>query len=622
MTALGISHVRLGEFAWSLYEPAEGKFDFSWLDKAIDVLAGAGLKLIMCTPTATPPSWLIEKYPDVLPYGKDGRALNFGSRCHYSFSSKTYYELSCRITEKIAQKYGRHPAIVAWQTDNEYGNHGTARSYGEVDLTAFIQWLNKKYGTIEKLNQRWGNAFWSMNYTSFSQIPFPHTTAAEANPIHSLDFARFTSEMVMRFNAAQTDILRSYCKNAMLTHNFMGYFTDFDHYELCKNLDLASWDNYPLGFLDVLHSDRADKERYCRTGHPDISAFFHDLYRCCGHGNLWIMEQQPGPVNWAFHNPIPLAGMVRFWTWQAYAHGADLVSFFRWRQLPYAQEQMHAGLLLPDNSEAAAYQEVALLNSETNKLPKLTTSGAEVAILFDYETVWLLDVQPQGRNFKYFDWVFACYQALRISGINVDFVSTTSSLNDYKLILIPSLPIVRETMMKDIRQTKAHFLWGPRSGSKTEDFQIPPNLPPGPLTKFIPLRISQVESLRDEIPIKGQGVFGNFSAHRWREIVQSNLTAQAQCTDGNGIFFSHDNHHYLATLLKSSSLQQLIGHLLMLSGVEKHSMPTDVRRRSCGELDFIFNFGPEPYTLQASPQQLVLGSDKLKQGQCAAIVKK
>lgn len=620
MAAIGLDYIRLAEFAWSRYEPSEGHDDFAWLDKAIETLAGEGLKIVMCTPTATPPSWLIEKYPEVLPYDQHGNPRHFGSRCHYTFNSSRYRELSCAITEKLAKRYGKHPAVVAWQTDNEYGNHNSVYSYGPVDLKAFHQWLEQKYGNIQELNRRWGNAFWSMDYTSFSQVPLPHSTVTEANPIHSLDFARFSSEMVIRFNSAQTDILRSLCPNARLTHNFMAFFSDFDHFALCDSLDVPSWDNYPLGFLDSHHSDLANQLRYHNVGHPDISAFFHDLYRSCGKDNLWIMEQQPGPVNWAPHNPIPLPGMVHFWGWQAFAHGADLVSYFRWRQAPYAQEQMHAGLLMPNNEEAPAYRQIAQLNEDRQKIPELPFHQSQVAILFDYETRWLLNIQPQGINFNYYDWIFSCYQALRRLGVNIDFVSASSSFKDYRLILIPSLPIITEATLKNIQQADAHFLWGPRSGSKTEDFWIPPQLPPGPLHQLIPITVTEVGSLRDQIEINGKGVFGNFSAHRWKENIRSDLSPQAKFADGSGAFYSHNNHHYLATLLKPDSLRSLLTHLFKLTKIESKELGPDLRRRSCGELDFLFNFGPQTHKL--SKEQLVLGDKNLSQGQFAVIRKK
>ena len=165
---------------------------------------------------------------------------------------------------------------------------------------------------------------------------------------HVLDFRRFSSWQVKEFNREQCLILRESSPGRDLTHNFMGFVTDFDHHDLAEDLDVAAWDSYPLGFLEQFWFGDDDKHRYARQGHPDVSAFHHDLYRGVGRGRWWVMEQQPGPVNWARYNPAPLPGMVRLWSLEAFAHGAEVVSYFRWRQAPFAQEQMHAGLLRPD----------------------------------------------------------------------------------------------------------------------------------------------------------------------------------------------------------------------------------------------------------------------------------
>src|SRR6185436_1752930 len=350
MADLGLRYVRIGEFAWSAVEPRPDQFDWGWLDRAVKTLGDAGLKIVMGTPTATPPKWLIDRSPEILPVDERGRRRGFGSRRHYCFSSRVYREESARITQTYAERYGAHPAVAGWQTDNEFGCHNTVHSYSPDALRAFRLWLRERYGAVQNLNAAWGNRFWSMEYTSFDEIDLPMGAVTELNPSHRLDFFRFSSDQVASFNDEQVAILRRHSPGRFVTHNFMGAFLDFDHWKLARDLDLASWDSYPLGFTDTAPMiTRAEKERYAQTGHPDISAFHHDLYRSVGRGKFWVMEQQPGPVNWARWNPSPAPGMVRLWAWEALAHGAEVVSFFRWRQAPFAQEQMHAGLNRPDN---------------------------------------------------------------------------------------------------------------------------------------------------------------------------------------------------------------------------------------------------------------------------------
>ncbi|MEM9224828.1 MAG: beta-galactosidase, partial [Pseudomonadota bacterium] len=343
MADAGISVVRIGEFAWSPLEPRPGDLRFEWLDEAIEVLGNAGHGVVLGTPTATPPRWLLDKHPDMLAIGADGRRRGFGSRRHYDFSHRGYREECRRIVQLIAERYGHHGAVEAWQIDNEYGCHNTTLSYSPAALSAFREWLEARYGSIDALNEAWGNVFWSMHYNRFNQIDFPHATVTTPNPAHSLDFRRFASDEVVTFNRAQVDIVRRFSPGRTVLHNYMGRVLDFDHFAVGQDLDAASWNSYPLGFLeDRVTADASHKHRFARQGDPDMQAFHHDLYRAVGKERWWIMEQQPGPVNWAPHNPAPHAGMVRLWCLEAFAHGAEVVSIFRWRQAPFGQEQMHA----------------------------------------------------------------------------------------------------------------------------------------------------------------------------------------------------------------------------------------------------------------------------------------
>ncbi len=373
MAETGLSWVRIGEFAWSRLEPAPGVLHFEWLDRAIDTLGQAGLKVILGTPTATPPRWMLDRHPDMLARDVEGRPRGFGSRRHYCFSHEGYREECARIVALLAERYGQNSHIAAWQTDNEYGCHDTVISYSNAALMAFRAWLMAKYGQINSLNTAWGNVFWSMEYQTYDQIGLPNLTVTEPNPAHVMDFLRFSSDQVVGFNRLQTDILRAHT-DAPLIHNFMGRVLEFDHFELAEDLDIASWDSYPLGFLEDRSDEGEDwKRRFMRQGDPDFQAFHHDLYRATGRGRWWVMEQQPGPVNWAPYNPAPLPGIARLWAWEAFAHGAEAVLYFRWRQAPFAQEQMHSGLLRPDRQAAPALAEARAVAEEIAAAPEVGT---------------------------------------------------------------------------------------------------------------------------------------------------------------------------------------------------------------------------------------------------------
>ena len=596
MAAMGLSWVRIGEFAWSRIEPEPGRFTWDWLDRAIETLAAEGLKIVLCTPTATPPKWLVDANPEMLAIDAEGRPRRFGSRRHYCFSSEAYRAEAQRITRAVAERYGRHPAVGAWQTDNEYGCHDTTLSYSPNAVLRFRWWLEARYGAIEALNAAWGAVFWSQEYRDFEEVDLPTLTVTEANPSHLLDFRRFASEEVASFNRLQTEILREASPGRPITHNFMGFYTEFDHFRVAADLDFASWDSYPLGFLEQFFFSDADKTRYMRHGHPDVAAFHHDLYRGCGRGRWWVMEQQPGPVNWARYNPAPLPGMVRTWTWEAFAHGAEVVSYFRWRQAPFAQEQMHAGLNRPDRSEDQGGVEARQVAAE---LPAVGDLGpcdrATVALVFDYEADWCTDIQPQGRGFRALELTFEVYGALRRRGLDVDILPPDADFTGYAVVIVPCSPTLDDAAVDRLQASGAIVLCGPRTGSRTVEGHIPLTLSPGALQAVFPIRITRVESLR---PGAGPTVtLGNETLHArlWREHVEAgSAEVLGRFDDGAPALIAASRWRYLATWPEPALMDAVIGGLLADAGVTAERLDEGVRTRTRGDLRFAFNFAPEP----------------------------
>ena len=593
MAEIGITQVRIGEFAWSRIEPVPGTFEWGWLDRAIETLHQHGLHIVLGTPTATPPKWLIDAHPDVLAVDAHGRPRHFGSRRHYCFSSLTYRAECARIVEALATRYGKHPAIAAWQTDNEYGCHDTIISYSKSARAAFRLWLAAKYAKIEALNQAWGNVFWSMEYRSFEEIDPPVETVTEANPAHRQDWARFASDEVAAFDRVQTDILRAHSPGKDVLHNYMGMFTAFDHFKLGKQLDVAAWDSYPLGFLEQAWWPDATKERFLRQGHPDFTAFHHDLYRGVGQGRWQVIEQQPGPVNWAPWNPAPLPGMVRAWTWEAFAHGAECVSYFRWRQAPFAQEQMHAGLLRPDSAEAEAAGEARQVAAELEAVAGATTNQAPVALLFDYEAIWANQIQPQGRDYRGLELLIHFYSAARRLGLSVDVVHPSADLSGYQLILCPLQIFWPEGLSAKIKASGAACVLGPRAGSKTQDFQIPADLAPGPAQELISLVVSRVESLRPGHVEQA----GPFKVTRWLEHIQTDLVPEAFTTNGHGIWYHTDKVDYLACWPDAALLDAVLRRRCEARGLATLSLPDGLRLRRRGGFMFAINYEAETVNL-------------------------
>jgi beta-galactosidase len=485
--------------------------------------------------------------------------------------------------------------VIAWQTDNEYGCHDTTISYSPMAARRFRFWLRARYGEIAALNSAWGNVFWSQEYRAFEEIDPPTQTVTEANPAHRLDYNRFASDEVVRFNRAQTEILRRHAPGRDILHNFMGFYTEFDHFDVARDLDVAAWDSYPLGFLEQFWFSAEEKARYLRQGHPDIAAFHHDLYRGVGRGRWQVIEQQPGPVNWAAYNPAPLPGMVRLWTWEAFAHGAEAVSYFRWRQAPFGQEQYHAGLLRPDRSEDVGATEARAVAAELERVGALAASArAKVALVFSYEADWLMLIQPQGGDFRWLCLAFEVYSALRRVGLDVDIVDARDAFAGYDLIVVPSLPIVPAGFLQRVQASGAVVVFGPRSGSKTEHVAIPDRLAPGALAELIPARVLRVESLP---PGAGARVLcgdRTLASRSWREHIGTSAETVATFEDGGPAWIKSGSMHYLAAWPEPEFFDAVIAAAAVQAKLETQALPEGVRLRRRGGLRFAFNYAPEP----------------------------
>ena len=590
MADTGLTWVRIGEFAWSRLEPEPGDLRFEWLDRAIETLGSQGLKVVLGTPTATPPRWMIDKHPDMLAVDAEGRPRGFGSRRHYCFSHEGYRQECDRIVRLFAERYARNPHVGAWQTDNEYGCHDTTVSYSEAALKEFRIWLKDRYASIYALNRAWGNVFWSMEYRSFGDIGLPNLTVTEANPAHSLAFLRFSSDQVVRFNKRQVDIIRAH-SDAPVSHNYMGRITDFDHFKVGDDLDIATWDSYPLGFLeDRVGADMAAQKRFARQGDPDFQAFHHDLYRAVGKGRWWVMEQQPGPVNWAPYNPAPLPGMMRLWAWEAFAHGAEAVCYFRWRQAPFAQEQMHAGMLRPDNADAPAIIEARHVAGELKDAPDVSAPQAPVALIFDYDADFAWKVQPHGTGLSYFQLAFDHYKAFRRLGQSVDILRPeTRDFSGYKIVAAPGLMHMPEDLKQALYDCGCEVLLGPRSAARDPDFVIPVPLPPD--FPDLEVTVSRVESLRPDSPLGFQGG-GCFRGYR--EEIEGAADSLYLLENGEPAAKRTDTITYMAGWGDDAALDRMVIDLCSRAGLEIRAMPDGVRCRDTTDMRIWLNYGSEP----------------------------
>ena len=586
MVDAGLKWVRIGEFAWSRLEPTPGAYDWGWLDRAVETLGEAGLKIIMGTPTATPPRWMVDRHPSMLAVDAEGRPRGFGSRRHYCFSHQGYIGECRQIVRAMGERYGRNAHVAAWQTDNEYGCHDTTISHSDAARAGFRDWLAQRYQSVAALNRAWGNVFWSMEYDTFDQIDLPNLTVTEPNPAHVMAFRRYASDAVVAFNRAQAQVLRG-LTDAPLIHNYMGRITEFDHFAVGADLDVASWDSYPMGFLlDRIEGNDAHQRAYLRQGDPDFQAFHHDLYRAVGRGRWWVMEQQPGPVNWAPYNPAPLPGMPRLWAWEAFAHGAETVAYFRWRQAPFAQEQMHSGLLRPDSQPAPALGEATTVAREVAELGEITQEQAPVALIFDYPSQWAWEVQPQGADFDYFRLVFAVYRALRRAGLSVDIVPPDpEALVGYKMVLAPGMAAMEDGLKAALATHPGEVLVGPRAASKTPEMLIPVPLPPD--LPGLDVTVARVESLPPDVavPLAGGGAL-----RHWVEDLEGAAEVVETTAEGAPVMVRAGRLAYLGGWPEDATWDRLIGDLAGRAGLETMTLPEGLRIRDTAHRRFVFNY--------------------------------
>jgi beta-galactosidase len=503
MQAAHVRVVRIGEFASSRMEPREGQYDFGWLDRAIAAAARHRIVVVLGTPTAAPPAWLTQAYPDTLRVGQDGVRDEHGNRQQFSFASARYRRFAHAIAEQMAQRYGRNPHVVGWQLDNEYAQ----ASFDPEAKAQFHAWLQRKYGSIEALNRRWATAYWSQTYNDFAQIPV-HEDGQ--NPALLLEWKRFVSDTWTDYSRNQIDAIRAHADpRQFITTNTMGWFAGFDAYKVHDVLDIAAWDDYVAG------------ERYDWVD----NAARHDLTRGYKQRNYWVMETQPGFVNWRATNVALRKGQVRAMAWQAVAHGADAVSYWQWRAAPNGQEEYHGTLVGADGEPVPVYAEIQQVGAEFAKAGAAlagTTPHAEVALINDFDSRWALGFQKHSADFDPVVQMKSFYRPLRQQAQVVDVVSALAPLDGYKLVVAPSLNVLSEAQAQRLKayvEHGGHLVLGPRSAMKNADNGLQQQRQPGPLGELLGGRVQQFYALDKPIPVAGAA--GEGSAKIWAEQLQA-----------------------------------------------------------------------------------------------------
>ncbi|MCX5333017.1 beta-galactosidase [Streptomyces sp. NBC_00140] len=433
MAEAGVTMVSVGIFSWALLEPKEGAYDFSLLDRVLDMLYTHGIAADLATPTAAPPAWFFVKHPEALPVDKDGRALSYGSRQTFCPSSPAYREAALRMARALGERYAGHPAVVMWHVHNEYGCHNP-ECFCEESAAAFRSWLREKYSSLEALNDAWGTRFWSQWYYDWDEIIPPRATGAVPNPTHQLDWRRFCSDALLSLCEAEREVLREAAPEIPATTNFMVMhnFDALDYWRWAQKLDVISNDHY-------LQS--TDPE-----SHIDL-ALSGDLVRSLAGGPWLLMEHSTGAVNWQPVNRAKNPGELRRNALAHVARGADGIAYFQWRAAKAGAEQWHSAMLPHAGTDSRIWHDVVQLGADLKALGEVrgSTVPAQVAIVWDWDARWALELPSQpSAELRFQELVRAWYEPLWRSGIAVDFVHPEADLSSYRLVLAPSLYLITD----------------------------------------------------------------------------------------------------------------------------------------------------------------------------------
>jgi beta-galactosidase len=525
MQTAGFNVVRIGEFSWGLCEKEDGKFDFDWLRRVMDILGEHEIQVVLGTPTAAPPIWLAKKHPEILPIDEHGLSKHEGTRRAVCLNSDIYWTYCKRIVEHLARAVGHHPQLIAWQIDNSLGGNFTEASFNEDTRRDWHGWLEAKYKTIKRLNEMLGLRHWGQLVSAWNQVPMPMSAPTVHNPALALDWNRFCSDTIVQFVGMQAEILRRITPNRPITTNLRALRHRFDHFDLAEVLDFVS-----------IESTAAIKAR------PSEIACEIDMLRSLkktgiktpdGDAGFWVMEQKAGNVNWQDVNALVRPGVLRMFTYQLISRGANAVLFFRWRQPRFGSEKFH-GAVLPHNLEGSrrVFNEIAQIGEELKILApalKDTKVNAEACIIYSHDNDWTLQQpNPPNKFYSLREHIQLIYNSLHDRNILVDFARPNEDLSKYKIVFAPSLHLLSAGEADNLKlyvQNGGTLVGTFNTGLVDEHSIVPDSGFPHNLTDLFGLEVQEFDTLppSEENHLTFKGAFPTSHLHPaklWCDLIE------------------------------------------------------------------------------------------------------
>ncbi|MEU4243415.1 beta-galactosidase [Actinoplanes sp. NPDC026619] len=593
MREAGVTIVSLAIFSWAKIEPADGVYDFAWLDDAMDLLHANGISVDLATATASPPPWLTAAHPSILPVDREGHTIWPGGRQQWRPTSPIFRSHALRLVEALASRYSDHPALVAWHVSNELGCHNVY-DYSDDAAAAFRVWLRDRYATLDELNDAWGTAFWSQRYTDWAEIIPPRLAATHPNPGQQLDFKRFSSDALKDYLVAERTLLRGITPDVPITTNFMVMGET-------KGMDYADW---------AAEVDFVSNDHYRQPGPQSLDelSFSANLTGNIAGGRPWfLMEHSTSAVNWQPINVPKKPGELARDSLTHVAHGADAVCFFQWRQSRAGAEKYHSAMLPHAGADSDLFRSVAALGHQLATLSELAgtpRTRARAAIVFDWPSWWAseLDSHPTDR-LRYRQEALDWYTAFLGLGVRADVVPLSAPLEEYDVVIAPVLHVIPADLAKRLDayvSAGGHLVTTYFSGVVDEHDHVWLGGYPGALRDLLGIRIEEFAPLLDDESVQlTNGTVGTLWTDRvdladdatevlaaYESGEMAGRPAVTRRAVGAG------SAAYVSTRLGPSGLSPVLGALLERAGVDSE-LPAALRGRvelvQRGEFRFVIN---------------------------------